>query len=188
MFGNDDNTQSDQTASDSSGIAPAFPASAPTTEPEDNGGFPSAMSLPSVPDDSTPAPVDSSQSSVSSIDENADASSDSVDEPAEAADSPEPSTQGVEGSTPAVSSDDNDGLMDIKKSALAQLSPLVGHLDQTPEEKFKTTMMMIQAADDKSLIKVAYSAAQAIEDEKVKAQALLDIINEINYFSQQDDK
>lgn len=78
---------------------------------------------------------------------------------------------------------DNDGLLDIKQRALQQLSPLVGHLDQTPEEKFKTTMMMIQASDDKTLVKTAYEAALAIDNEKTRAQALLDVINEINYFT-----
>jgi hypothetical protein len=75
-------------------------------------------------------------------------------------------------------------LIDIKQQALTQLSPLIGHLDQTPEEKFRTTMMMIQASDDQTMIKPAYDAAQLITDEKVRAQALLDIINEINYFTQ----
>jgi hypothetical protein len=79
-------------------------------------------------------------------------------------------------------------LIDIKQQALTQLSPLVGHLDQSPEEKFRTTMMMIQASDDQSLIQTAYDAAQQITDEKVKAQALLDIVNEINYFTQQNNK
>lgn len=81
---------------------------------------------------------------------------------------------------PAHSAND---LLDIKQQALQQLTPLVGHLDQNPEEKFRTTMMMIQASDDQSLIKVAYDAAQQISDEKTKAQALLDIVNEINYFT-----
>ncbi len=75
-------------------------------------------------------------------------------------------------------------LLDIKQQALNQLSPLVGHLEQTPEEKFRTTMMMIQATDNQDLVKDAYAAAQAITDEKAKAQALLDIVNEINYFTQ----
>ncbi len=83
---------------------------------------------------------------------------------------------------PPASSPDN--LLDIKRDALQALSPLVGHLDQSPEEKFKTTMMMIQASDDQSLIPVAYEAAKQIEDDKERAQALLDIINEINYFTQ----
>lgn len=76
-------------------------------------------------------------------------------------------------------------LLDIKQEALQELSPLVDHLDQTPEERFRTTMMMIQATDDSSKIKVAYDAAHEIEDKKVRAQALLDVINEINYFTQQ---
>jgi hypothetical protein len=43
---------------------------------------------------------------------------------------------------------------------------------------------MIQASDNESLIKTAYEAAQQITDEKVRAQALLDVVNEINYFTQ----
>lgn len=80
---------------------------------------------------------------------------------------------------------DNDDLLNIKLDALEQLSPLVEHLEQTPEEKFRTTMMMIQATDDHTKIKTAYEAAKQIEDKKVQAQALLDIVNEINYFTQQ---
>lgn len=75
-------------------------------------------------------------------------------------------------------------LIDIKQKALTDLMPLVDQLDQTPEDKFRTTMMMIQASDDQSLVKRAYEAAHAIENEKVRAQALLDIVNEINYFTQ----
>ena len=78
-----------------------------------------------------------------------------------------------------------DDLISIKQDALQQLKPLVGHLNQSPEEKFRTTMMMIQAADDQSLIPDAYEAAKAISDEKTRAQALLDVVNEINYFTAQ---
>src|SRR4051812_27115379 len=42
---------------------------------------------------------------------------------------------------PAASGD----LLGIKQQALQSLQPLVNHLDQSPEEKFKTTMMLIQA-------------------------------------------
>jgi hypothetical protein len=79
-------------------------------------------------------------------------------------------------------------LLSIKQQALQQLSPLVGHLDQSPEEKFRTTMMLIQASDNAELIKEAYESAQQITDEKVRAQALLDIVNEINYFTQHQDQ
>lgn len=76
-------------------------------------------------------------------------------------------------------------LNDLKQQALQQLAPLVGQLEQSPEEKFRTTMMMIQASDNKDLLQSAYDAANQITDEKARAQALLDVINEINYFSQQ---
>jgi len=79
-------------------------------------------------------------------------------------------------------------LLSIKQQALQDLSPLVSHLEQTPEEKFRTTMMLIQASDNSDLIKEAYAAAQQIPDEKARAQALLDIVNEINYFTQHQDQ
>ena len=86
--------------------------------------------------------------------------------------------------SPAVAGD----LLNIKQNALQELNPLVKHLDQSPEEKFKTTMMMIQASDDQTLIKTAYEEAKKITDEKSRAQALLDVVNEINYFTQQNNK
>jgi len=95
-----------------------------------------------------------------------------------------PSNDDTSTSTPVAATTDTNTLLDIKQQALQQLSPLVGHLDQSPEEKFRTTMMMIQASDNQSLIQTAYEAAQSIPDEKAKAQALLDIVNEINYFTQ----
>lgn len=72
----------------------------------------------------------------------------------------------------------------IKIKALEDLSPIVNKLDQTPEEKYKTVMMLIQASDNQDLVKDAYAAAQDISDEKAKAEALLTIVNEINYFTQ----
>jgi hypothetical protein len=74
-------------------------------------------------------------------------------------------------------------LLDIKNKALKQLSPLVEHIDGSPEDKFRTLMMVIQSSDDQSLLKKAYEAAESIQDEKTRAQALLDIVNEINYFT-----
>lgn len=77
-----------------------------------------------------------------------------------------------------------DDLLGLKQQALQQLTPLVGHLEQTPLEKFRTTMMLIQASDNQALLKDAYDAANAIQDDKTRAQALLDVVNEINYFTQ----
>lgn len=99
----------------------------------------------------------------------------------------QPPTAAPDPSLPAVGTTDQPAvdLVSIKQQALQQLSPLVGHLEQSPEERFRTTMMMIQATDDQTLLPKAYDAANQILDEKVKAQALLDVINEINYFTQQ---
>jgi hypothetical protein len=77
-----------------------------------------------------------------------------------------------------------DDMQVLKQKALQSLTPIVNKLEQSPEEKFRTTMMMIQASDNKDLLPQAYAAAQGISDERAKAQALLDVINEINYFSQ----
>lgn len=85
--------------------------------------------------------------------------------------------------TPALPADADD-LLRIKQEAIQELAPMVDHLDQKPEDKFRTTMMMIQATDNDKLIPAAYAAAKQISDEKARAQAYLDIVNEINYFTQ----
>ncbi len=90
--------------------------------------------------------------------------------------------------SPAPTNDDDDAgsheLVDIKIKALDELAPLIDDLDMPPEEKFRTIMMMIQASDNQDLVNKAYAAAHSIEDEKTRAQALLDVVNEINYFTQ----
>lgn len=71
----------------------------------------------------------------------------------------------------------------IKQSALNELRPLVGKLNVSPEEKFDTYLLLLRSTDDKDLIAPAHDAAIAITDEARRAQALLDIIKEIDYLS-----
>lgn len=97
---------------------------------------------------------------------------------------PAPQTEPTPTLTPRGVQDGSDDLLELKTQALNQLSPLIQHLDQTPEERFRTTMMLIQSTDNKSLLKNAYNAANEITDDKIRAQALLDVVNEINYFTQ----
>ncbi|MDQ3065240.1 MAG: hypothetical protein M3Q36_03135 [bacterium] len=97
---------------------------------------------------------------------------------------PPPAPTANVASVPVQDTDIQD-LSAIKQQALQQLTPIVNQLDQSPEERFHTTMMLVQATDDQSLVRVAYEAAQNITDEKTRAQALLDIVNEINYFTAQ---
>ena len=80
-------------------------------------------------------------------------------------------------------SGDNGELDGVKKDALEQLRPLIEKLDLEPADKFDKYLMMLRASDDPALIKPAFDAAQGISGEKEKAQALLDIINEINYIT-----
>jgi len=94
---------------------------------------------------------------------------------------PEPTLMNASNLTPT----DDSKLQDIKRTALQNLLPIVGKLDQTPEEKFQTLLMVIQASDNRELINEAYETAAKIPDEAKRAQALLAIINEINFFTQQ---
>lgn len=75
-------------------------------------------------------------------------------------------------------------LDNLKKTALEELRPLVGKLNLPPEEKFDTLLLIIRSTDDQSLLAPAHEAAQGIQDENKRAQALLDVIKEIDYFSQ----
>ena len=85
--------------------------------------------------------------------------------------------------TPVTNISDSDNLEAIKQNALEQLRPLIGKVDLPAEEKFDIYLMLIRSTDDSSLIAPASVAAQNISDEKRRAEALLDIIKEIDYLS-----
>ena len=76
-------------------------------------------------------------------------------------------------------------LDDVKSQAISELRPLVDKLTLPPEEKFDTYLLLIRSTDDKSLIAPAHEAAREITDETRRAQALLDIIKEIDFLSGQ---
>lgn len=71
----------------------------------------------------------------------------------------------------------------IKQDALSELRPLVDKLNVSPEEKFDTYLLLLRSTDDQALIAPAHEAAKNITDEARRAQALLDIIKEIDYLS-----
>lgn len=84
-------------------------------------------------------------------------------------------------STPSASG----SLESIKQDAIVALRPLVDKLELAPEEKFDTYLLLLRSTDDKDLIAPANEAAKNITDETRRAQALLDIIKEIDYLSGQ---
>lgn len=149
----------------------------------------SSSGVPQVPTNSTLNGIDDILTShhITSSPDDAAPTTTYIPTPHEPAHTQTHSTDDTPAPSPAAHTQDvNDSdLLNLKQDALQKLSPLLSHLQQSPEEKFRTTMMMIQASDNKDLLKDAYEAAQAIPDDKVKAQALLDVINEINYFTQQ---
>lgn len=171
MFSNNqDNQSSDaQTHTDMDQVAAEV---SEQPQPIGLGINPSTMAAPAPNPDPTPTPVLPTPPTESQ----------------ESSESSEPEiirTDQQDHSAPAPSSNaPAGGLEDIKKQAIEQLSPLVDKIDQAPEEKYKTIMTLIQASDNKDMIPAAYEAAQKITDEKIKAEALLNIVNEINYFTQ----
>lgn len=81
---------------------------------------------------------------------------------------------------PKATAGDLDGL---KASALEELRPLVGKLKLPAKERFDTLLLIIRSTDDQSLLGQAHDAAKDIEDDTQRAEALLDVIKEIDYFS-----
>lgn len=169
MFGHDDHDNQDENNKPEGGQQPGDKPAEEVFEPSDNpkdDGWQHPGPPPSDDDDdSDDKPAESEDSSPESSDSPADNFSIGQNKP--------------DGDNVS----DND-LIDLKQEALNKLSPLVGHLDQSPDEKFRTLMMMIQASDDQNMVREAYETALKINDEKERAQALLDIVNEINYFTQ----
>ncbi|MES2876086.1 MAG: hypothetical protein V4678_01315 [Patescibacteria group bacterium] len=82
--------------------------------------------------------------------------------------------------SPTLGSDDLNG---VKQEALSELRPLVDKLNIPAEEKFDTYLLLLRSTDDKTLIEPAHETAKLIEDESRRAQALLDIIKEIDFLS-----
>lgn len=91
-------------------------------------------------------------------------------------------TEPIMSPTPGVDSG-NTELESIKKDALSELRPLVDKLNVSAEEKFDTYLLLLRSTDDKALIAPAHDAAKGIADEARRAQALLDIIKEIDYLA-----
>lgn len=106
------------------------------------------------------------------------------DLPPEPAPEPEPAAQPKPAKAsntvvPAASSD----LDSVKNEAIKELRPLVDKLNISAEEKFDTYLLLIRSTDDKTLIAPAHEAAKNIADESRRAQALLDVIKEIDFLS-----
>lgn len=95
----------------------------------------------------------------------------------------EPVAEPVETPFQPVLPEEPESLDDIKRDALYELRPLIELLDIVPEEKFDIYLLLLRSSDDKTLIAPAHNAAKNIKDEARRAQALLDIIKEIDFLT-----
>jgi hypothetical protein len=97
---------------------------------------------------------------------------------------PMPAPEPVIASAPSIMPSMGESELDsIKQDALTELRPLVDKLNVSPEEKFDTYLLLLRSTDDKALIGPAHEAARGIADEARRAQALLDVIKEIDYLA-----
>lgn len=200
MFGNDDQNDNNQSSMPTEPVADGHLGSSdgatqlitPKLEPttESVGSSDISTSVPPITDDPTsPAADTPNDQPMPSIVEPTPPSqaNEPVVMPTPSDSSDEPVSENLkveEELKPSLATTGEEDLLAIKQQALQELSPMVDSLKQPPEEKFKTIMMMIQASDNQSLIKDAHEAAKAIEDDEKRANALLDVVNEINYFTQ----
>lgn len=183
MFGHDKTDDS----TDSQVMIPTEPVQA---DADDNTELTLPMPEPSAADETTVT----SDPTIADTEEPAEAAEpaaetetapETADEPAEAAveEAPEEDLGAVEAATASVSMGSSGGSSDLaslKEEALKELSPLVAHLDQPPEEKLKTIMRVYVATKDKALLKEAHDAAIALSDDTARAKALLDLIQTID--------
>jgi len=150
-------------APDPAAVAQPNQAAAPTDEPPTLGtALPQPEdALPDEDDTQTPSPEPTPTPAIKHHGKNSNAT-------------PSPATNATTGSGE---------LEKLKASALEELRPLVGKLDLPAEEKFDTLLLIIRSTDDQSLLDEAHDAAKNISDDGKRAQALLDVIKEIDYFS-----
>ena len=147
------------------------------TEEADESEAAGAGSLPGVPTPTTPMPT----APVPAPDPAPVAAEPAAAPVAPVVDPAELEAASAEEATPAPAVD---GALDsVKQEAIGELRPLVDKLNVSPEEKFDTYLLLIRSTDDKSLIAPAHEAAKSIQDEAKRADALLNIIKEIDYLS-----
>ena len=145
----------------------------------------SVASTPAATDGALPVAPGTPPAAAATDDTAASASTEASDYSAPASSASEAPSLDTTAPTPATMSIPVGGELDgVKSQAISELRPLVDKLTLPPEEKFDTYLLLLRSTDDKALIAPAHDAAKAITDESRRAQALLDIIKEIDFLSQ----
>ena len=71
-------------------------------------------------------------------------------------------------------------LDNVRSKALSDIRPILDKIEMSPEKKFAIYQDIIDALDDKASFEPAYAVAGKIANEKVRAEALLYIIEKID--------
>ena len=93
-----------------------------------------------------------------------------------------PTTPAMEASANIMNELNGNSLDDLRQKALRDLRPIVDKVELNDEESFDVLLLLIRETDDESLLPRAYEAARQIHNEARRAQALLDVIKETDYF------
>jgi hypothetical protein len=93
-----------------------------------------------------------------------------------------PTAPAMEASANIMNEPNGNSLDDLRQKALRDLRPIVDKVELNDEESFDVLLLLIRETDDESLLPRAYEAARQIQDEARRAQALLDVIKETDYF------
>ena len=93
-----------------------------------------------------------------------------------------PTAPAMETSVNIMNEPNGNSLDDLRQKALRDLRPIVDKVELNDEESFDVLLLLIRETDDESLLPRAYEAARQIHDEARRAQALLDVIKETDYF------
>jgi hypothetical protein len=78
----------------------------------------------------------------------------------------------------------DNALKHVQSRALEALTPLLEGLDVNPERKFDICINAMRLTGNKDLAEPTLEAALAIEEKGIKAESLVELINEINYLQQ----
>ena len=81
------------------------------------------------------------------------------------------------------SNNNEDTIENVKRQAFDALVPLVDQIEGEPEQKFGVIMNALRVSHNDALLQKAFDIAQQIPDTGIRAEALIDIINEANYQS-----
>ncbi|AHB42213.1 bifunctional phosphoglucose/phosphomannose isomerase [Candidatus Saccharibacteria bacterium RAAC3_TM7_1] len=170
--------QADETTTNGGATDVSLPATPPLPQ-DDSAATPSPEDDTTAPADDTSLASDVESPSISTVPPKSTDVETSTLPPA--ADTPLSIPTPSLSSMPVSGGSELDG---IKQEALGELRPLVDKLNVAPEEKFDTYLLLLRSTDDKALIAPAHDAAKNIPDETRRAQALLDIIKEIDFLTQ----